>query len=354
MRVIITGDAVGGVGVHAAELAQGLALSGHQVILAILGATGGMDDSLPGVERVVTPEPLEWESEYQPSELARAAGATRAWLADLAASRHIELLHSNHFALVGAIPGVPTLLGVHSDVVSWWRWVRGATPPANRFASWYCTIVRTALRQASTLVAPSRAVLQDLRESFGWTGVASVIPHGIHVGAAPPKNEPAFAITAGRLWDEAKQVGLLVGLELAMDVQVAGDDRGRPIPASPRLLRLGQLDRNALAQRLTEAQVYIASSRYEPFGLAPLEAAAAGCVLLLNDIPSLHEVWGPAALYFARNDGQSLAWALRQLKDAPRLRFRMGAASHLRASRLYQAKNMVRAYAALYQQLLAS
>jgi len=37
---------------------------------------------------------------------------------------------------------------------------------------------------------------------------------------------------------------------------------------------------------------------YEPFGLAPLEAALSRCAIVANDIPSLREVWGSAAMYF--------------------------------------------------------
>lgn len=351
--MLITGDGVGGVGVHAGDLAQGLAASGHQVTLVFLGTHQGTIPSLPAVECLVAPWPLEWQSECSPSELAAAATATRAWLARIAAARGIELLHANHFALVDAIPKAPTLLGIHSDVFSWWRWVQGTAPPSSAFANWYGSVVRAALRNACAVVAPSQTALLDLRESFAWDGVGYLIPHGIRVAAAPPKSRPLFAMTAGRLWDEGKNVGLLARADLAVEVEVAGDDQGRPLPASSRLRLLGKLDRSALARRLADAAIYVATSRYEPFGLAPLEAAAAGCALLLNDIPSLREVWGSAAFYFARNDGPALARALRQLRDAPLLRARLGAASHHRANWRYRSQSMIRAYVALYQKLLA-
>lgn len=50
---------------------------------------------------------------------------------------------------------------------------------------------------------------------------------------------------------------------------------------------------------------------YEPFGIAPLEAALCGCTVVANDIASLREVWGDDALYF---DGpRSLSMLLHQL-----------------------------------------
>lgn len=45
------------------------------------------------------------------------------------------------------------------------------------------------------------------------------------------------------------------------------------------------------------AAVYAAPALYEPFGLAILEAAQAGCALVLGDLPSLRELWGDAAAY---------------------------------------------------------
>lgn len=354
MRLLITGDAAGGVGTHARALAHGLARGGHQVTLAILGPRARAGTDLPGVDQVAAPLPLEWESERPVAELAAAARATRRWMLELAIPKRFDLLHTNHFALVGAIAGVPTLLGVHSDVISWWRWVKQRPPAAADFFAWYRGIVLGGLRKAAAVVAPSCAVLRDLRRSYGWTAPAEVIPNGVEIPPPPSKSGPMLAVTAGRLWDEGKQIALLARRDLAMEVRVAGDMRGQPPPRVPRLRFLGCLDRATLSRELAAAHIYIAPSRYEPFGLAPLEAAAAGCALLLNDLPSLREVWGEAALYFARNNGQAMSLALRRLADEPVLRAQLAAASYARAGTLYRAETMSAAYGALYRRLRAA
>ena len=64
-----------------------------------------------------------------------------------------------------------------------------------------------------------------------------------------------------------------------------------------------------------ESAIYICTSQYEPFGLAPLEAALCGCAVLASDIASLHEVWGDAALYFS--GPESLSSWLWRLSDHP-------------------------------------
>ena len=116
--------------------------------------------------------------------------------------------------------------------------------------------------------------------------------------AAPVVKEP-FILAVGRLWDEAKNVAALerVAPRLGWPVSVAGEEAhpggGQVRPGHVR--RLGRLAPEALAPWFARASIYALPARYEPFGLSALEAALAGCALVLGDIPSLREVWGDAA-----------------------------------------------------------
>ncbi len=69
---------------------------------------------------------------------------------------------------------------------------------------------------------------------------------------------------------------------------------------------LGELSPAALAKKLAQAAIYAAPARYEPFGLGILEAALAGCALVLSDLPSLRENWSGAALFLP--PGDQAAW----------------------------------------------
>jgi glycosyltransferase involved in cell wall biosynthesis len=60
-----------------------------------------------------------------------------------------------------------------------------------------------------------------------------------------------------------------------------------------------------------------------------LEAALAGCALVLGDVPSLRELWGEAATYV--HDDGSLARALAALLDDPTTAAERGAAARARA-----------------------
>ena len=88
-----------------------------------------------------------------------------------------------------------------------------------------------------------------------------------------------------------------------------------------------------MRELLAHAAIYIATSKYEPFGLAPLEAALSGCALVANDIPSLAEV---LALLHGNRE-LCLDYADR---------------AYAHACRNYSAARMVDEYVAAYRALL--
>jgi glycosyltransferase involved in cell wall biosynthesis len=99
------------------------------------------------------------------------------------------------------------------------------------------------------------------------------------------------------------------------------------------------------------AAIYAATSRYEPFGLAPLEAALSGCALVANDIASFREIWGDAAIYFDRNDPVSLAKVIACLSADGELRSSWAERAYQRARKQFTADRMVNDYMGLYASL---
>lgn len=61
---------------------------------------------------------------------------------------------------------------------------------------------------------------------------------------------------------------------------------------------LGRVPDEKLAALYASARGFIFPSRYEGFGLPPLEAAAAGCAVIASNIPAIEEVLGDAYLAF--------------------------------------------------------
>lgn len=68
----------------------------------------------------------------------------------------------------------------------------------------------------------------------------------------------------------------------------------------------GFVDDNDLPSVYHNAEYFIFPSKYEGFGIPPLEAMACGVPVLCSDSSSLPEVCGEAAIYFKNNDIKSL------------------------------------------------
>ncbi len=148
-------------------------------------------------------------------------------------------------------------------------------------------------------------------------GRALVIPNAVSLPdgerSAGVGRDPV-ALAAGRLWDAAKNAEALAEAAAQLPagvVRIAGDPRGAP-DLAPAVV-LGELSAAELAAERRRALVFVSPARYEPFGLAVLEAALDRCALVLGDIPSLHELWHDVAWFVDPDDPVALASAIRSL-----------------------------------------
>ena len=143
----------------------------------------------------------------------------------------------------------------------------------------------------------------------------------------------AFAIVAPR---RPELRLLLVGTEEPGYLSVTLPD---PAPAiRKRISFTGAVDDGALRALMAGAEVFAFPSRYEGYGLPPLEAMALGTPAVVAEAASLPEVVGDAALTFEPGDAIGLAARIEQLLDDASLRERMSAAGLSRASELTWAK----------------
>lgn len=79
----------------------------------------------------------------------------------------------------------------------------------------------------------------------------------------------------------------------------------------------GHVDEATLERLYREAGVFLFLSRYEGFGLPPLEAMARGVPVVSSDRASLPEVVGDAALLVDPDDIEAAAAAVRRIADDP-------------------------------------
>jgi glycogen synthase len=351
-RILMAADAVGGIWTFSLELARALAAEDVRLILAVLGPAPSPEarrDALavPGLELHEGSYRLEWMED--PWEDLRRAGE---WLLDVEADARPDLVHLNGFSLAAREWHAPVVVTGHSCVLSWWRAARGGdAPPA-----WdrYRKTVEAGLRLADGVAAPSRAMLRSLQTHYGLPRLRKVIRNGVDPGGFSPEPKEDLVLGVGRLWDEAKNLSALdrAAASLSWPTVVAGDLSGpEGIPLLPRHARaLGRLAPAELRSWYGRAAIFAHPARYEPFGLAPLEAALSGCALVLGDIPSLREIWGDAALY-APPDGDALAHAVRTLANDRSLLEQMARRALARARR-YTAHAMAAGYFDFYARVL--
>jgi glycogen(starch) synthase len=348
MTVLMTADTVGGVWTYALDLARQLGQRGVRVVLATMGAPPTPEqrhearviDTLTVVDSSYR---LEWMTE--PWDDVQSAGT---WLLELDRRVRPDVVHLNGYAH-GSLPfSAPVVITAHSCVLSWWSAVKGEEAPP----SWdrYRAAVHSGLAQADAVIAPTRAMAECLLRFHAPPSPVRVIPNGRDASHYSVGRKRPFVLSAGRFWDEGKNVALVAEAAPAMPwpVYIAGDTGDGPEPDS--VTALGRLSTSCLAQWYAQAAVYALPARYEPFGLSALEAALSGCALVLGDIPSLREVWGSAAVFVHPDDAGGLARAVTRLANDEAYRRDMAARASRRAGQ-YSLDCAADAYLALYGEL---
>ncbi|HEX7574219.1 MAG TPA: glycosyltransferase family 1 protein [Bacteroidota bacterium] len=96
--------------------------------------------------------------------------------------------------------------------------------------------------------------------------------------------------------------------------------------------RTGYVDDRELARLYAGAIALVYPSRYEGFGMPPLEAMTIGCPVIASRMSSIPEVCGDAALYVDPWSEQGLAEALKILEQDGDLRERFGRDGRTRAA----------------------
>lgn len=356
MKVLMTTDTVGGVWTYTLNLCDALRNHGISIELASMGRRLSPEQNrqlskLPHVRLHESSFRLCWMQDAW-SDVAAAGN----WLKELEQGLQPDLVHLNDLAH-GSLPWqAPVLLVGHSCVYSWHQAVKG-TPPDESWQRYY-QAVRASIAAADLLVAPSRAMLDSLRANY------EVAPPGqvIHNGAPPSTRQcletilakEPFILAAGRLWDEAKNVGALTAIatDLRWPLYLAGE-AGHHQAQPKNVQHLGFLEHQELRKWMQRAGIYAAPAYYEPFGLGILEAAQAGCALVLGDIPSLRELWQGAAIFVEPDDPAELCRQINHLTDEDQLRRQLAQQAWQRAQS-FSTERMAQAYLDCYRSLLTS
>jgi len=334
LHVLMTADAVGGVWQYALDLAKGLRAEGVRTTLAVLGPAPSADQQAiaeaVGATLIPTGLPLDWTA-HNVREIEEASRV----IARIVAQVGPDLIHLNSPALAAyASFDVPVVAVCHSCVATWWQAVKGGPLP-EEFV-WRTELVAKGYASVDRLLGPTLAFAQATAQVYGLVQAPRVVRNGrrsvMARRSAPGDN---FVFTAGRLWDEGKNFSVIdrLAARLAVPVLAAGPldgPNGAHVDVS-HARPLGRLNDSEIARHLSQAPIFLSMARYEPFGLAVLEAAQRGCALVLSDIPTFRELWEGAASFVAPNDDEAAAEEIDRLLQDPESRAATGRAAQERA-----------------------
>lgn len=170
----------------------------------------------------------------------------------------------------------------------------------------YARAVEAAARRADRVLVPSQAIGDELVATLGLTQPVQVVrpatdltpasatavaelrarhglvrPYAVLLGWADPRKDLATALAAHRR----------VRTSEPHDLVLVGSPHPNlaPVERPPDVCHLGEITDDDLRAVLTGAQVLLHPSRYEGFGLPPVEALACGTPVLLGDVPAVRE-----------------------------------------------------------------
>ena len=292
----------GGVEEHVARLADELAGTGHTV--EVLTARRGL--RAPVVERrgdtAVRVFPA-WS-------LRSMSVSPRLVLAAVSARRSADVLHVHSYHASNAVAVLnPWFRGrviftphFHGG---------GHTETARVLHRLYRRLGTRLFGAASAIVCVSRAERDQLltglpaAERPAVSRKLRVVPNGVAVRtlqlAEPFDGEPPTVLSVGRV-EGYKGIDRVIAsfADLPGEARLVVIGDGSHLPAlrsqiaraglSERVQLLGSVPETTLHRWLRTARVLVSVSEHEAFGMAPLEAAAAGCRVILSDIPAHREI----------------------------------------------------------------
>lgn len=242
-----------------------------------------------------------------------------AWFRLIRISRGADVVHGHLFPavwLLAILPRRKTVITEHS--------------PHNRRAEsiFGQRLDRKIYRRHGKIAAISDGVEEALRDRVGRDVSVTTVPNGIDLRLvksavnAPSPADPLRVIAVGRL-DHRKNfsaaIEIMDRVRIPSTLVIVGDGPERDdltreaVALRGRVQLLGQ--RNDVLALLARQHVFLSTSAYEGFGIAALEAMAAGLPVVAPRVPGLAEVIGDAGLLFEPGDLDSAAQGLCRLSD---------------------------------------
>ena len=196
-------------------------------------------------------------------------------------------------------------------------------------------------------------------------GKAMVIPNGVPLerfrNAAPLAEgmlpgEPPHIVFVARFNPAKDHATLIRAMRLIPrgTLWLVGEGESRPdweqfvseLGLQQRVRFLGR--RSDIPQILRSADIYVHSSNWEGFGIAAVEAMAAGLPVIASNVTGLADIVQGAGLLFPPGDCEKLAALIMSVVDSEELRARLIGEGRARAQ-AYSIEQTVDSYVAMYR-----
>jgi glycosyltransferase involved in cell wall biosynthesis len=321
-----------GVGRYTTGLASALAARDDvELVLAVAGADGpALAPALKAEVITCSRHPLGFFGSFELARLIREMGA--------------DVVHCAHFPT--PIPATTPVVVTLHDVAP--LRVRGVMPsPAKRavYRAWNARAAGVAVR----LIVPSRWTAGEAEQCFrAARGKLTVIPEAADLFASGPvgplEGSLAELVSAPYLLSMGNTkphkdlrtllgaFALLAASRPSLSLLLVGEKKPGYLDGAmaeaqaevrARVSFTGSVTDAQLRALYTGAAVFVFPSRYEGFGLPPLEAMASGVPVICADAASLPEVVGSAGILFPAGDAVALSNALKQVIEDEALRRRL-------------------------------
>lgn len=371
---------VGGLARHVHALSRELADRGHRVCVLTRAIQGyppvSVDEGVDVVRvRPYFQEPHDfrlWVNHLNFAMLETGVGLLRDFEGPV-------VIHAHDWLVAHAARGLknlyraPLVATIHATEHGRQRGIHDAGQQYINDVEWWLTY------EAWRVIVCSQAMHREVRNLFGLSAdKVAVIPNGIHLGeergaGGPPRE--AFAAPGerllfhiGRLVPEKGAGVLLESIPLLLRrhpvrVVIAGvgpygeelRQKAVKLGVADRVKFVGWVDDPTAAALYRYADVAVAPSTYEPFGIVALEAMAAGAPLVVSDTGGLAEIvrHGENGLKARPGSAISLTEQIdRLLMDRPLAR-RLALAARHEAEERYSWSGVARATADVYDEVLA-
>lgn len=275
-----------------------------------------------------------------------------------AASVHPDIYHATYYHPVDTTLGRPLVMTVHDMIAELFPLPAAVADPtpARKLVS---------AEAASRIISVSRNTEKDLLNLYPQlAGKTTVVHHGSSFpGVARPMTPLAspYLLYVGQRggYKNAAILYEVMRNPLCRDLHLVFVGGRTPTPSElahglgNRITFIPRCSDDDLATWYRHAIALVYPSRYEGFGMPPLEAMQSGCPVLASNASSLPEVVGDAGLLLDPGQPDDWASAIGQMVADPALRDRLSAAGQKRA-REFTWTRCAGQVAAIYQELLSN